>query len=258
MDRTVLSIVIPCLDAADRTISCVKSIVKYTYTPYEILLIDNGSTNKNKEKMCSYFESTGKIVKFVKMNKNVGFTKAVNIGIRESEGDYVAMMHNDVEVSFRWDKKLINGLLDYKVGAVGPITQLPVSMQSPENLHRFYKANVPKFMHSNEFYGKKLDQLLSKTYIDMCKKPLSLFCVVTRKNVLEHVGLLDEDFEHDTGAECEFNHRLLVNGYKCLVSAGTFVFHASGITKKALKLNQDSIRRKSLEILTKKKVPLRE
>lgn len=73
------------------TKECIDSIVKYTAdVEYEIILVDNASTDGSKE----LFESD-KRIKYIYSDRNNGFGKANNIGVSNSCGEYVFMLNSD-------------------------------------------------------------------------------------------------------------------------------------------------------------------
>jgi GT2 family glycosyltransferase len=77
------------------------SLANLDYPNFELILIDNGSTDGSKEVIEKYLRNQkfGKSeVTFVKLSKNVGFTDGVNAGYnrRDRDSEYVALTHNDV------------------------------------------------------------------------------------------------------------------------------------------------------------------
>ncbi len=78
---------------------CIESVLKQTYKPIEIILVDNGSTDGSIEFVKKYFEKKVKIVQF---NKNIGYSKGHNMGFEKSRGKWVALMSNDVILDKNW------------------------------------------------------------------------------------------------------------------------------------------------------------
>ena len=64
--------------------------------------MDNGSS-QNKNTLTDNIH-----VKFIRLSKNEGFCKAVNIGIKQAKGNLIAILNNDTEVDPFWIKNIIN------------------------------------------------------------------------------------------------------------------------------------------------------
>lgn len=85
----MISIVIPNYNGERYLRECLASIEEQTETDYEIIIIDNASTDANyewlKETKC-YFKQ---------LDRNYGFSRAVNEGIHLAKGEYVLLLNND-------------------------------------------------------------------------------------------------------------------------------------------------------------------
>lgn len=79
----------------------VEHLRKYTRSPYEIIIIDNASTDGSRE----YFEEQGCVV--ISNKVNYSYPVCQNQGIRVAKGDYLFFLNNDIIVCPDWDIKLI-------------------------------------------------------------------------------------------------------------------------------------------------------
>ena len=81
---------------------CLSSVFNQTYPDYEVILVDNGSTDGSIE----YIKNNFSKVKLIELNKNYGFAKANNIGIKEafknSDIKYVITLNNDTLTDINW------------------------------------------------------------------------------------------------------------------------------------------------------------
>jgi hypothetical protein len=97
---------------------CLPSIIatQYPCSRFEITVVDNAS----KDDLAS-IEKAFAVVKLIRLEKNVGYAKAVNIGVERCKGEYVAVLNNDVIVTPNWLSKLVSVLeSDESVAAVCP------------------------------------------------------------------------------------------------------------------------------------------
>lgn len=95
--------------------TCLRACLQLTYPNYEIIVLDNNSTDGSREIVeCSFPE-----VQLVKIGENVGFARACNIGIGIARGGYVAILCSDVCVDSMWLTHLVEEISDSRVSSRG-------------------------------------------------------------------------------------------------------------------------------------------
>src|SRR5512135_91336 len=94
----MISVIIPNYNRADLLRSCLESLRSQAYREVEVILIDNGSTDGSAEMVEKEFPEA----KVRRMEKNTGFSAAVNEGIRLARGELVALLNNDAEADSAW------------------------------------------------------------------------------------------------------------------------------------------------------------
>ena len=92
MDEKI-SIIVPIYNAEEWLEKCVNSIVEQTYFNIEILLINDGSTDKSLE-ICKKFENKDNRIKVID-KKNEGVSKTRNLGIEKATGQYIKFVDSD-------------------------------------------------------------------------------------------------------------------------------------------------------------------
>ncbi len=102
----LVSIIIPVYNKLDFTRRCVESILSnIDNLNYEILVVDNGSTDGTRD----YLQSTKSIrLRFVLNEQNLGFVDGCNSGAAIAHGDYLLFLNNDTEVTPGWIGALVN------------------------------------------------------------------------------------------------------------------------------------------------------
>lgn len=90
----LVSIVIPVFNGSVFIEETVKSVQKSTFKNFEILLIDDGSTDKSK-RICNGLEEKYKKVKFYYFNKNRGLGRTLNFALKQAQGKYIARINQD-------------------------------------------------------------------------------------------------------------------------------------------------------------------
>lgn len=105
-------------------VPCLDSLLAQTYENLEILIIDNCSGDGTAQKVREYFESKNAAGaaaprwRLLENEKNTGFAAGTNQGIKESSGDLVLMVNQDIVMAPDCIEKLAESFEDEKVGAV--------------------------------------------------------------------------------------------------------------------------------------------
>lgn len=88
-----LSIIIPVYNVEDYITECVESVLNQTFCDIEIILVDDGSTDRSGL-ICDNFATEDKRIKVIH-KKNGGLSSARNCGIEEAQGDYLTFIDGD-------------------------------------------------------------------------------------------------------------------------------------------------------------------
>lgn len=98
-----VSVVIPNYNGEKYIKKCLDSLLNQSLEPDEIIIVDNKSTDGSLELINSEFRDK---VYIISLEKNTGFSVAVNEGIRASNSEFVALLNNDTELDKEWLKEL--------------------------------------------------------------------------------------------------------------------------------------------------------
>lgn len=90
----MVSIVIPCFNSQDTLLSTLDSVAKQTYKDYEVIIIDDGSTDNTKTLVKEFFENKDIIYHYI-YQENSGVASARNKGIKSAIGEYIAFLDAD-------------------------------------------------------------------------------------------------------------------------------------------------------------------
>jgi GT2 family glycosyltransferase len=115
-----VAIVILNWNGKEETIECLESVSKIDYPLFEIVVVDNGSTDGSADAIRELFGD----IAIIANEENLGYTGGNNVGIRHAltEGfDYVCILNNDTVVDRNFLRLLVDAAeADPKVGIVGP------------------------------------------------------------------------------------------------------------------------------------------
>lgn len=234
------SIIIVNYKTLELTSNCVDSIIK-SHTKnidYEIIVVDNASEDGSIQKIKSQFPEIQTIIN----QENLGFSKANNIGIKASSGDYILLLNSDTIVEADTLKITMDFIKKHKhIGALGCKIVLPngkldlaCKRSFPTPLNGIYHSlHLDTGFPDNKRFGE-----YNLTYIDE-NKTCSIDCIMgafmlVPRKVIDEVGMLDEDF-FMYGEDIDWCYRIKNAGYQIMYYPEARIFHhkkASGIGKR--------------------------
>lgn len=100
----LVSIVILNYNAGQLLSDCIESIFRTEYDNYEVILVDNASTDKSYKKCKEKFDK----IRLIENEKNLGYCEGNNVGIREAKGQFIAILNPDTKVEPNWLDELVN------------------------------------------------------------------------------------------------------------------------------------------------------
>jgi len=101
-DVTV-SIVIVTYNSAADIADCLVSIARCTSIPYEVLIVDNFSSDETVRIIKEHFP----LIQLIENNTNTGFAAANNLAVSQAQGQYIAFLNPDTQVEDQWLEPLI-------------------------------------------------------------------------------------------------------------------------------------------------------
>jgi len=123
----LVSIIIPTKDNVDLLRKCLGSISnKTTYDNYEIILVENNSTDSETFEYYSAITEHDSRIRLVTWHNEFNYSSICNFGASFAQGDYLLFLNNDIEViTPQWIERMIGICQDVEVGAVGAKLNYP-------------------------------------------------------------------------------------------------------------------------------------
>ncbi|MFA6097234.1 MAG: glycosyltransferase family A protein [Candidatus Paceibacterota bacterium] len=93
-NRITVSVIIPTYNRASLLKRSIDSVLSQTFGDFEVIIVDDGSTDDTEEVVCGVRDPR---IKYIKYNENRGATAARNVGIRAARGEFIAFQDSDDE-----------------------------------------------------------------------------------------------------------------------------------------------------------------
>ena len=171
----LVSVVIPAFNASEWIAETIESVIDQEYQNFEILVIDDGSTD-NTEKIVSSFGP--KVSYYYKING--GQSSARNFGIKNAKGKYIAFLDSD-DLWFKQKLKLQIELLEQNKFKWAYTDGIAFDNSTNEILFRFNNK-------SKQYEGDILIKLFQSCFIPMPT-------VIVKKEVFSEIGYFNEDHQ---------------------------------------------------------------
>ncbi len=201
------SIIIPSFNGLTFLQDCIYSIKRFTDTPYEIIVVDNGSYDGTLG-FCRQEE-----VIFISVSENLGFPAACNMGLTVACGNQLLLLNNDILVSRNWLSNMLACLNSQDdIGIVGPTTnyasgkqQIGMPFTSLDEMSELLnKPNTHKWQQVERIVG---------------------LCFLFTRRLMDQIGLFDERFSPGHYEDDDYCYRARMAGYRLMIAGDVFVYH---------------------------------
>lgn len=204
------SIIIPTYNGKRLLVECIESIRAHTREDFELIVVDNGSTDGTID-WCRSERIT-----FISSGSNLGFPKACNLGLRIATGEALLLLNNDVIVTANWLENMLQCLFSSgDIGIVGPTTnyvsgrqKIAVDYDGIGQMHimaaQYNIQNSAKWENVNRLVG---------------------FCYLFKRDLMNAIGLLDERFSPGHYEDDDYCYRARAAGFRLMIAADVFVHH---------------------------------
>lgn len=228
MNNPLVCIIIVNYNGEEDTIACIKSLNRMTYSIFDIIVVDNCSTNPISETGKSIIENIGHLIF---LNQNLGFAGGNNVGIKyaiDLGAELVCLLNNDTEVEPDFLDIMVDQYLkNPDVGIIGG------------RINYYYNKDL--IWYGGGHFDEKSGWGMHERNKEICKEKTGVVRKVTfitgclmliPAKTLKKVGLLDESmflYCEDTDYCCKVNKA----GLKMLYCEDVKIYHkVNGATSK--------------------------
>ncbi|MEX2055001.1 MAG: glycosyltransferase family 2 protein [Candidatus Andersenbacteria bacterium] len=193
-----LSIIIVNFNSGPLTQACIESLLKQRLpSPYEIIVVDNGSLDNSVAFLRSDFPE----IKVIDNQQNVGLAAAVNVGLQAATGKYYLLLNPDIVALPQSVSTLIDWLETHKDVGVAGGQLLSPNGRIQYSCYRFYKPLT--IIYRRTFLGRTkrgrqaIREFLMKDFNHVITRDVDWLmgsCLALRASAVKEVGGMDERF----------------------------------------------------------------
>ena len=214
-----VSVVIPNFNGIAFLDSVLASLEGQTLNNFEVILVDNGSTDGS----CSFVTANYPWVHLIELSENFGFCGAVNAGIRAAKAPYVLLLNNDTEVKEDFVEEMLAAIRRHKNAfSCGARMVQYHDRDRLDDVGNYYCALGWSFARGR---GKDIHAYETEDRIFSACAGAAIY----RKKILEKIGYFDE--EHFAYLEdTDIGYRARIYGYENWYAPKAIVYHVGSGT----------------------------
>lgn len=214
-----VSVVIPNFNGIAFLDSVLASLEGQTLNNFEVILVDNGSTDGS----CSFVTANYPWVHLIELSENFGFCGAVNAGIRAAKAPYVLLLNNDTEIKEDFVEEMLAAIRRHKNAfSCGARMVQYHDRDKLDDVGNYYCALGWSFARGR---GKDIHAYETEDRIFSACAGAAIY----RKKILEKIGYFDE--EHFAYLEdTDIGYRARIYGYENWYAPKAIVYHVGSGT----------------------------
>lgn len=214
-----ISVIIPNYNGEKYLKVCLDSLSRQTFDAFEIVVVDNGSSDNSNEMIRSQYKN----VRLIELDRNYGFPKAVNIGIKNTSGRYFVLLNNDTEVEPEWLQKLVDCIsIDNSI------------FSCSSNMIRFDERDtvddagdgytILGWAYKTGDGDKRTRHKKNKYIFSSCAG-----AAIYNRSAIEKIGCFDEEF-FAYMEDVDLGYRARIHGYRNVFCSDAVVYHIGSAT----------------------------
>ena len=215
------TVIIPNYNGIEYIEDCLSSLQKQTYADFDILVVDNKSTDGSIELIEEKFPS----VKTVRLADNFGFSRAANEGlIRTKDSEFVILLNADTKADEKFVEELIAAI--EKDSKIFSVASKMLQMDKPDT----YDGAGDLYCCLGWAYAKGKDMKVGRYEKECNVFSACAGACIYRRSIFEEIGYFDE-YHFMYLEDVDIGYRARIMGYINRYTPKAVVYHAgSGIT----------------------------
>ncbi len=220
MSQPLISVIIPNWNGAQHLPDCLDSLRRQSYPRFEIIVVDNGSTDASLTLLARDYPQA----RLIALGENRGFAPACNLGLRAARGEILVLLNNDTEADPFWLQALVDAFARHP--GAGAIASKMLLFDQRDHLH-----TAGDFYRLDGTPGNRGVWQQDEGQFD-AEAPVFSACggsAAYRRAMLDEIGLLDEAFFFSC-EDVDLGWRAQLAGWPCIYAPNAIVYHKVSAT----------------------------
>jgi GT2 family glycosyltransferase len=198
--------------------ACLDSIIVQEYQDYEIIVVDNGSTDNSIHILENEFD--GKI-ELIKLTENCGFAKANNIGFQHSAGEYIFTLNNDAIIDVNFFCHILKTIEMHNSKKIGMLVPTILNYYNRNIIDSIGLSIYPDGIGRGRFRDKDINDINKSGNDVLCPSGCA---AIYKTEMLKQIGFFDEEFFMYC-EDMDLGLRALLAGWECIYCGDANVYH---------------------------------
>lgn len=216
-----VSVIVLTLNGSDVIRGCLNTLLETDYPHYEVLVVNNGSTDGVERIIADEYPS----VRLINLAENKGYAGGINEGIKAARGEILLPLNDDTEI----DQGMLKGMAepfvsDPKVGIVGCKILYPDRKTIQHAGAMILKNGCTAHIGYGEEDHGQYDEQREVDYVTGCS-------IAVRRSLFEELGLYDDRYFPTYYEETEFAVRARKRGWKIVYTPHAWLYHLESKTE---------------------------
>ena len=172
----LFSIIVPVYNSEKYLEVCIESIINQTYEEFELILVNDGSTDESPY-ICDKYNSSDDRIRVIH-KKNGGVSSARNVGIDESKGQYLIFVDSDDYIEKNLLKEMNIALNKYEIESIVHTINL-----QKNNYKKDQKKSENRYIIHNDEIASYMPEFIKKRYINSPCNKLYSKSLIEKNNI---------------------------------------------------------------------------
>ncbi len=239
-----VSVIIPNWNGKHLLKKCLDSLKLQTFKDFEVLIIDNGSKDGSQK----FIKKKYPKVNLIELKNNIGFSGAINLGVKICTGNYMFLLNNDTKVDKNCIKNLVTSVKKKKAGLIAAKI---LQMDHPKLIDSAGDY-IDAVGHANNIgFGDYANNYNNSGFVFLV---CGGGCLIKRE-VFETIGFLDHDY-FAYMEDVDFSLRAQFAGFKIFYEPSAIIYHKHKATSSKIPAFTEYLQYRNMTMTIIKNFPL--
>ncbi len=227
-----------CKDFMENCLFSIQASLSETKTPYEIIVVDNGSSDGTSEILESLVQKKELPLQVICLEKNTGTTYSRNLAFTRAKGTYICVMDSDVQLrSHVVETLMLRMESDSSVGLAVPKLVYPDGkLQKSTDVFPSITRKIYRYFFLKNLEAREAQKKGNMEELRVVDYAISALWVM-KADLVKNVGLLDENIFY-APEDVDYCLRIWKAGYKILYDPAVFAIHHTQEISRGFRLNR--------------------